>query len=324
MQEFSLIKNFFKQLSNKKNGLNLADDCAKLSVKLDHDLIVSKDMVCQDIHFNFSDGPRKIASKLLRSNLSDIAASGGIPKYYMLGFTKSKKINSDFVKKFSQELSDIQKQHKITLIGGDTISSSSKLFYSVTIFAEIKKGCQMLRSNAKNNDLIFVTGNIGDSYVGFNLKNKNKFNKNIPSKIKKYFIDRHFSPEININFCNFVAEKKISRCAIDISDGILADLKHICTESNLGAIIYKERIPISENLKIFYKDINYKKLISFGEDHEIIFSVNPKNKKRILNLAKKLKIKLTYIGVFTNKSNDLILLDSKNKSIKISKYGYEH
>lgn len=306
LDEFFLIEKYFKPLATNKAAQNLSDDAAKISLKVDEELVVSKDMTVEDVHFLKSDGGYNIAAKLLRTNLSDLAASGAVPLHYMLGFSKTIAMDEKFVKEFAQGLKDTQNEFALNLIGGDTVKAHDKLFFSLTIFGKIKKKQILSRKNAKNGDLIFVSGNIGDAYLARVLGNKK-------------FLSRHLLPTPRIKLGQTLAKNKLSQCAIDVSDGLLADLQHICDESNLSADIFSDKIPVSD------KSVPILDLISAGDDYELIFSAKKQHLKKILSLSKTLDVKISCIGYFKkDQKNSINLFDSKNNKINFSQYGYRH
>lgn len=329
MKEFQLIKKFFKPLTkNHKAARGLEDDVAQIS-----DLVISKDMFVEDVHFLRADGGFKIASKLLRTNLSDLASSGATPLYYMLGFAKNKNTDEKFLHDFARGLKSVQDKFGLYLIGGDTVKSE-KLFFSVTIFGQVKKGKTLARSAAKDGDLIYVSGKIGDAFrgllissslnsVGLRGSPEAKLLRSSDASASKddanYFLERHFFPEPRVELGKKLLEKNLAKCAIDISDGLLADLTHICEASKLQAKIHLEKIPFSGKPK------NPLELLSGGDDYELIFAVNPKNQKKISALAREMKLDLTCIGEFTAAGKKYGLsLYQKNKKIKLTKLGYEH
>jgi thiamine-monophosphate kinase len=318
MKEFQLIDKFFKPLTNSnKAARGLIDDVAKISLKKNEELVLSKDLFIEDVHFLAKDGAFKIASKLLRTNISDLASAGATPLYYMLGFSKNESVDEKFIKEFSRGLKSVQDEFGLCLIGGDTVKSE-KLIFSVTVFGSVKKDKTMSRNNAKIGDLIFVSGTIGDAFLGLN-KSKNTFLRN-----------RHFFPTARIELGKKLLEKNLSKCAIDISDGLLSDLRHICEASKLAAEINLNQIPISAPAKKFLAKnlaITILDLISGGDDYELIFSSNPKNRKKILQLSKDLNLDINCIGRFVrpeSKKFSITLFDEKNQKIKIKKFGYEH
>lgn len=308
LKEFTIIDKYFKPLTNNcKAAQGLSDDVAKISLKKSQELIISKDLMVEDVHFLKEDGAFKIASKLLSSNLSDIATSGAKPLYYMLGFSKNESLDQKFIADFSAGLKESADKFGMSLIGGDTVKSSGKLFFSLTIFAVIAKNKAMLRKNAKKGDSIFISGTIGDAYLGRVLRDKN-------------FLDRHFFPTPRIELGQELVKRNLSKCAIDVSDGLLSDLKHICDASQLTAEIYADKIPVSS------KTVDLLDLISAGDDYELIFTVKKSNEEKISKLAKDLNIKISKIGnlIDDKKKPDIIVFDSNNKKITFSNYGFQH
>lgn len=342
MKEFYIIEKFFKSLASPTSTKSqidnrfFLDDTASISLNIDEELIVSKDIFVENIHFKLSDQPKNIAYKLLASNLSDIASSGAKPVAYCLGFSKNNKITPKFLDEFCQGLKFFNDKYSLTLIGGDTVSSKS-IFFSITIFGIAKKKQILSRLNAKENDLIFVSGTIGDAGIGLNLlKKKNKNYQDL--------IYRHLQPTPRVELGMSLINQKLSSCACDISDGLLADLNKICQASQLNAEIFFEKIPFSKSAQKFLKDHpqhNALKLLSSGDDYELIFTVNKNCHQKVLDLGKKLKLNLTCIGefkktkiknnfkVFLFKNNNKHQKQTKNlsnslKLIKINKLGYEH
>jgi thiamine-monophosphate kinase len=322
MREFDLIRKYFLPLTNgNKAAQKLSDDVARISLKADEELVVSTDTIVENVHFFANENASNIAAKLLLTNLSDIAAAGATPLYYTLNFAKDAKFSKEFLRDFSAGLQKTQKLYKIDLIGGDTVSSKNK-FFSITIFGAVKKGKILLRANAKNGDLIFVSGSIGDAFLGLVEKSAN-------NKKNSALTQRFLSPTPRIELGKKLLEKKLSNCAIDVSDGLLSDLRHICESSNLSAEIYLEKIPLSISAKNFLEKnphISKLDLLSGGDDYELIFTADKKNLTKILELQKSLKLDLTCIGSITKNSNinKIKLLNAQNREIKIKKFGYEH
>lgn len=326
MREFQIIEKYFKPLTKSHEAAqNLDDDVARIKIKNGEELIISKDIFIEDIHFLLADGAFKIASKLLRTNLSDLASSGATPLYYVLGFSKNNNTDAKFLRDFSRGLESVQNEFDLCLIGGDTVKSD-KLFFSITIFGVNKKNQIMARNKAKKGDLIFVSGSIGDAFLGLTIKQKD-----LPVGAQYLpLLNRHFFPTPRINLGKKLLEKKLSQCATDVSDGLIADLNHICQASKLAAEINLKDIPISSAAQKFLQknsQIKITDLISGGDDYELIFTTNPKNREKITALSKALKLDLTCIGEFKeskNKKFNVTLFDEKNRKIKIKKTGYEH
>lgn len=324
MEEFSIIDQFFKPLTNNlKQAQNLEDDVALIA----DNLVVSKDVMVQNIHFRIEDGGYNIAQRLLRSNLSDIASSGTKPLYYLLAFSKNSLVDKKFILDFTTALNEINQEFKIALIGGDTVKSGTELFFSITIFGQ-KKDDILLRKNAKNNDLIFVSGYVGDAFLG-RLISENKI-KSSSKKTKEYLQNRYFKPTPRINLGLALTKNKLSNCATDISDGLLADINQIAKTSKVKAKIFLDEITISNQATEILKynsNITKLDLISAGDDYELIFTAKKDDEKAIAKLAKKLEIPLSLIGYFeknSDKESSNIELISNNRIININKFGYEH
>ncbi len=326
MQEFKLITKYFKPLTNSCTAAqNLGDDVAKIALQQGCELLISKDVFVEDVHFLRCDGAFKIASKLLRTNLSDLASSGATPLYYMLGFSKNDHTDEKFLREFVRGLKSVQNEFELCLIGGDTVKSE-KLFFSITIFGSAKKNHSLSRDQAKEGDLIFVSGSIGDAFLGLYCKQNN-----LPkTSYSKTLLQRHFFPQPRINLGQKLLEKNLSKCAIDVSDGLIADLAHVCSASKLTAEINLEQIPVSAAAQKFLaknRPIKLTDLFCGGDDYELIFAANPKNSKKILQLSKELQLDLTCIGEFkksATKQCTVTLRDANHQKITITKSGYEH
>lgn len=321
MREFDIIQRYFKPLTNNcKAARNLEDDTAIISLKKDEELVVSSDTIVENIHFFANESGFNIAAKLLLSNLSDIAAAGATPNYYTLNFSKDEKFDENFIKDFARGLKSVQNNYGISLIGGDTVKSKQK-FFSITIFGTVKKGKNLNRNKANIGDAIFVSGNIGDAFLGLLERKKSTKNSDL--------IKRFLAPTPRIELGEKLIAQGISNCAIDISDGLLADLQHICSASKVSAEIYFDKIPLSMSAeKYLRKNSKIKKidLLSGGDDYELIFTVPQTKLKKVEKLEKDLQLKLTHIGNITAKAqkSKLTLLDENLKQIKIDKFGYEH
>jgi thiamine-monophosphate kinase len=172
MKEFALIKKYFLPLTDSHEfARNLSDDTAKITLAEDEELVISKDLFVQDCHFLLSDGGFLIAKKFLLVNLSDIAASGSQPAFYMLGFSKNKKFDSKFYREFALGLREVQDEFGISLIGGDTVESPMA-FFSITIFGIAKKNQILRRNCGEEGDEIFVSGSVGDAGLGLKISQK--------------------------------------------------------------------------------------------------------------------------------------------------------
>ncbi|MBK47832.1 MAG: thiamine-phosphate kinase [Pelagibacteraceae bacterium] len=322
MNEYEVIKKIFSPLSSNNLSLNLDDDAAVLPDK--KKIVVGTDSIVEGDHFQKNEkNPSLIAKKLLRANLSDLASMCAEPFGYTLNLSlpnklKEKKLNR-WIKLFAKGLKEDQLKYKLALIGGDTVVTSGPLILSITLFGYKKKKL-IKRSNAKLSDDIYVTGNIGDSGVGYKiLLKKLSLNK----KLNNFYIRKHKLPDPPVEF-----SKELGRyinSATDISDGLLADLNNIILSSNCGAEINIEKIPFSKQTKelLNLNKINTNYLITCGEDYQLIFTANKKNSKKIISLARKHLLKITKIGSILKKKK-LIVLDQNNKELSFKSLGFKH
>ena len=317
MHEFELIKNYYQKLSKKSlNALNLNDD---VFFDKNKKLVVSVDTYIEGNHFLNFKKPDLVIKKILRSSISDLICKGVKPKYYFLSGSGNKKTFSKLnLSKISKSLNQEQNKYKIFLSGGDTVFSN-KLSFTITSIGFSNE--IIYRNKAKINDDIYVTGNLGDSYMGLLvLKNKIKLNK----LLGKYFTKQYFMPNIQLKLVNHI--KKFANTSIDISDGLLTDLDKIINTQKLSYKLDLKKIPISNNLK---KIIDLRKLskinyISNGDDYQILFTASKNNKRIIERISSNYRIKITQIGSiesFTKKSS---IIDDKNRVIALKNKGYFH
>ena len=317
MDEFHLIKKYFSKLSkNNKSSLNLNDD---VFFDKSRNLIVSVDTYVEGVHFLNFNKPDLIIKKILRASLSDLICKGVMPKFYFLSGSGDKKNFSPLnLNKISKSLKEEQKKYNIFLCGGDTVFSK-KLSFTIVSIGFSKK--IIYRNNAKINDDIYVTGNLGDSYIGLNILNKKiKINK----KNRRYFTEQYYLPNIQLK----ITKKLLSfaNTSIDLSDGLFADLGKLINKQKLSYKLNLKDIPISKNLKKLINIKKFKKIniISQGDDYQILFTANPSKSRIILNTGKSLGIKISKIGKICSKLQKYQVIDTNGEKITPKKLGYYH
>jgi thiamine-monophosphate kinase len=317
MHEFELIKNYFQKLSKKSSSaLNLNDD---VFFDKKNKLAVSVDTYIEGNHFIDFKRPELVIKKIIRSSISDLICKGVKPKYYFISGSGNKKsFSKSNLSKISKSLNQEQNKYKIFLSGGDTVFSN-KLSFTITSIGFANN--IIYRNKAKINDDIYVSGNLGDSYLGLLiLKNKLK----IDNQSKKYFINQYFMPNIQSKLTNQIT--KFANTSIDISDGLLADLDKMINSQKLSYKLFLKDIPISNNLK---KIIDLKKLskinyVSKGDDYQILFTAS-KNKVRIIRkIASNCRVKLTKIGSIQSYIKKSSIVDDKDVKIRLKNKGYFH
>ena len=317
MHEFQLIKKYFSKLSKfNKSALNLNDDVFFDKKK---DLVISIDTYNEKTHFIDFKNPDLVIKKIIRSSISDLLCKGVNPKYYFISGSGNKKtFTKKNLSKISLALQQEQKKYDIYLCGGDT-TFSNKLSFSITSIGFSKN--IIYRNKAKLNDDVYITGNIGDSFVGLKLLQK-KINMN--RNIKDYFINKYFKPDIQKKIPKDLL--KFANTSIDISDGLIDDFEKMINKQKLSYKLFEDKIPISKKLNNFLKKNKFKKknFISNGDDYQILFTANVDKSRIISNTAKKLGIKISKIGKITSNKHKSIIIDQKGRELLVKKKGYRH
>ena len=317
MHEFDLIKNYFQKLSKKSpSALNLNDD---VFFDKKNKLVVSVDTYTEGNHFINFKKPDLVIKKIIRASISDLICKGVKPKYYFISGSGNKKSFSKVnLSRISKSLSQEQNKYKIFLCGGDTVFSN-KLSFTITSIGFAKD--IIFRNKAKINDDIYVSGNLGDSYLGLLvLENKIKLN----NLLNRYFTNQYYMPSIQLKLTSYL--KNFANTAIDISDGLLADLFKMINSQKLSYKIYLKDIPISDKLK---KTLDQKKLskidyISNGDDYQVLFTASKSKRGVIKRISTNYRIKLTKIGIIQNVAKKSSIVDHNDKEIKLKNKGYFH
>ena len=317
MHEFDLIRKYFSKLSKfNKYSLDLNDDVFFDKKK---SLVISIDTYNEGTHFLDFKKPELVIKKIIRSSISDLICKGVLPKYYFISGSGNKKtFTHKNLSKISISLKEEQDRYGIFLCGGDT-TFSNKLSFSITSVGYSKN--IVYRNKAKYNDDIYVSGNLGDSFIGLKiLQNKIKTNK----KLKKYFVKKYFEPEIHIKLAKELL--KFANSSIDISDGLIDDLRKMLNKQKLSYKIFEEKIPVSRNLNTYLKTNNLKKLnfISNGDDYQILFTAGVDKSRIIKSTSKKLGIKISKIGKIRRINEKPVIIDKKGQLLLIKSSGYIH
>ena len=317
MQEFEIIKRYFSKLSiNNKSSLNLNDDVFFDKSKK---LVISIDTYIEGTHFFDFKKPNLVIKKILRSSISDLICKGVKPKYYFISGSGNK---VSFSKKnlllISNSLKKEQEKYSIYLGGGDTVFSN-KLSFTITSVGF--SDSIIFRNKAKINDDIYVTGNLGDSYIGLKvLQKKIKLKK----KLSNYFKNKYYNPILQ----TMLSKKLLSfaNTSIDISDGLIADLEKLINKQKLSYKLYLEDIPISNNLNKIIKLKLIKKItsISCGDDYQILFTADTSKSRIISKISKALGVKISKIGKICTHFQKPQIIDGKNKKITLKNKGYYH
>ena len=298
MDEFDFIATHLAPLAGP-GGLGLKDDAALLKPSVGKDLVLTKDAMVEGVHFPQGHYGGDTAEKLLRVNLSDLAAKGARPIGYMLSIAWPRDIDKAYYAGFASGLRDVQQAYDFKLLGGDTVSTDGPMVVTATLIGEVPHGEMVMRSGAKAGDDIWVTGTIGDAYLGLQSVLGHTLTP-VPSQDSLlHFEEAYYRPEPRL-LCRKVLRQYATACA-DISDGLIADITHITKASDVSVVINLEDVPLSPAARTWLrgqssKEDAYKMLVTAGDDYELVFSASADLRAAIESSVKTLGLKLSRIG----------------------------
>lgn len=329
--EFDVIKKYFTFSSGRDDVLLAGgDDCASVIVPEGKELLITTDTLVSGVHFPEQTSARDIAYKSLMVNLSDLASMGASPSWITLAITLPE-IDEDWLHSFSQQLSSLLSEYNVALIGGDT--TRGPLSITIQAMGLVPSGKKLLRSRALAGDKIYVTGFIGDAAVGLRALLDGDNDEMLSS-----CVNRLNRPDARITFAQDLIG--LSACAIDISDGLVADVSHIMEQSNCGVIIELGKVPVSPSARYYFAKnidgkmdrkvdekpgmgIDWSLLLTGGDDYELCFTVEPGREDEVHSLAEKHGLMVSCIGTVTD-DHGIHILDDDNKVVNLDGAGYQH
>jgi thiamine-monophosphate kinase len=332
LREFELIHSIPRRFSTQgfHPTVGTGDDAAVLPPSPLQQVVISTDLLVEDIHFTRTTATfYDIGYKAAEANLSDIAAMGATPTgiFVAIGFPPS--LAYEDWQEFYRGLSIPCKRHKVQLLGGDTSSSPSSLFISITITGYVNSGHILTRRGAKVGDHIYVSGTLGDSAAGLAYLKKYKRPpkpSTLPQPLK-YLVQRHLQPSARIALGQLLASQPYASAAMDLSDGLSGDLRHLCRQSQVGALIHSEQIPISKHLKAYAKRVRGNPLewsLHGGEDYELLFTIPPKWQQELEKLGQTCRVPITQIGIIQPKRFGIRMERRDNTQEVLLQQSYEH
>ncbi len=321
--EFGLIHRIRKMMKTFDPHLvqGIGDDVAVIQMG-EKALLATTDILIEDIHFVRSwIDPCSLGKKALTVNLSDIAAMGGIPKYFLISLGLPKDLPFSFISFFYRGLKERARRFQVDLIGGDT-SLSQKIVINICLLGEGSRQDLVFRKGAKVGDDLFVSGTLGDAALGLKILQQKE-----ESERPKGLIKRHLSPYPRIQLGQTIARHHCATAMIDVSDGLLIDTSHLLEESGVGVRIWEDRLPLS---RVYRKWMNtylkdpYPLALNGGEDYELLFTASPKMRKKILSLAITSKVPMTRIGEILPKEQGIRIVKKNGKEVSPSCLGFDH
>ena len=333
--EFDLIAKYFAPLSAGCEGaFSLLDDAAVLDIPEGESLVVSTDCMTEGIHFLSGAAGKHVATRALGANLSDLAAMGATPKWIFLSLQLPKNTNEhreEWLEGFSAALGSGLEKFGVSLAGGDTVATLGPLTVTITALGSIKKGSALKRSGARPGDEIWVSGTLGDAQLGLEILQmgddaaKDAFS----DEDADFLIGRHHLPEPRVELGKLLAQMGSVNACIDISDGLVVDMRHICETANVTAEIQLSDIPLSSAAGgLLGSDPArvHRASLGGGDDYELLFCLSSENSERLGALMG--KIPLCKIGVIGEKSQNkdriVRIIGPTGEEVAVESDGWDH
>ena len=317
LSEFELIQQCFAEraATSSRSGtkLGIGDDCAIVSPPAEHDLLVSVDTLVAEVHFPDNLAAAHIAQRALAANLSDLAAMGAMPAWFTLALTLPES-DEAWLLEFSQGLFGMAEEYGIHLVGGDT--TRGPLSVTIQVIGHAPAGEALRRDGARVGDLICVSGALGDAGAGLAIALNDEPHE------ANFLFERFVKPSPRLLLGQSL--RAIASSAIDVSDGLLADLKHVLKRSNVGARLYSEKVPLSaELINRVGRDEAQRLALTAGDDYELCFTVPANRAGELDEIAARADVVISVIGEIITEPH-LELLDAKGQPVSIDETGYQH
>lgn len=320
LDEFSIIKRYFRPLAGE-GAFGLLDDAARFDPPPDCDLVVTTDMVVSRIHFLPGDPPDTVAQKALRVNISDLAAKGAEPLAYVLTIGISPEVDADWLARFAQGLRADQDRFGIRLLGGDTVFAPEGPLVSITTFGAAPRGRMVHRHTGRPGDLLFVSGTIGMATLGLAiLKDEKGPWESLGAEARDTLVQRYRVPEPRTALAGALVE--CASAAMDISDGLVGDCDKLAAGAGCSAVIEADRVsvplPVGSD-----DDALFGRLLSGGDDYEILAAVPPEKASEFSRLAAEADVPVARVGVLREGQEPTEVVHS-GRSLKLPKRAYVH
>lgn len=320
MKEFELIGRLLAPIARAPAARGLRDDVAVWSAPQGRDIVLTKDMVAEGVHFLPSDPPEAIAAKLLRVNLSDLASKGATPEGVLLGFGLTPRHGEDWLTRFVTGLGEELEHFDVQLWGGDTIRAGDRLVLSLTAIGSVPEGQALSRAHARAGDDLYVTGTIGDGWLGLQVLMQAL---DLSGAHRDVAVSRYHYPQPRVTVGRELLG--LAHASADVSDGLLADAGHIADASGVAVVIELASIPLSDAAVEWAGDDASRrlKLATGGDDYEILFTVAPGKREALLELSQRLGLNITRIGRVES-GQGLVVLGPDGGQLDVATLGYEH
>ena len=320
--EFDLIERFFRPLSRAAPGaFALRNDGALLTPPAGASLVVTKDLMVAGVHYPEGEEPATVARRLLRVNLSDLAAMGASARSYALGLALPEDIADVWVEAFAAGLARDQEAFGVALIGGDTVATKGPAVLSLTAFGTVAGDACLTRAGAGEGDDIYVSGTVGDATLG--LRAVRGELANFTPEDHAALAERFRLPEPRLALG--AALLGLATCAIDVSDGLVADLGHVCAESGVAARFAAAAVPLSPAARraIDGGEAEIADLVTGGDDYELLFCAPLSKRGAIEALGHRLELSVSRIGTIEH-GQGVTVVDADGRPLALGRTGYRH
>ena len=320
--EFRLIAEVFAPLAaNYDLAFHFQDDAAVLRPDPDQDIVVTTDCLVGGVHFFKDDDPALIGRKALRVNLSDLAAMGARATSYLLAVALPSSVDDAWLDAFAAGLRTDRDEFVLPLIGGDVVATSGPLTLTVTAFGVVPVGRALRRNGAQPGDSVYVSGSLGDAALGLQVLDGKL--EGLGAQAAAYLTDRYRLPRPRLALGQRLID--LASAAMDVSDGLVADLGHICETSGVAATIDVSRAPLSDAARAALARAPEfdATVLTGGDDYELVFTVAPAREATIEVLAAELKLTLTRIGE-TAAGAGVEVVDAAGRPVEVTTPGYIH
>jgi thiamine-monophosphate kinase len=321
--EFALIARYFQPLAKGNRGaLGLVDDAAFYRPPAGSDLVLTLDTIAADVHFAAGDPPESIARKALRVNLSDLAAKGATPVGYLLSLALPNDWSEEWIARFTKGLAADQRRYRLALFGGDTTRASGGLTITITAIGRVPGGKMVRRSGARPGDAIFVSGTIGDAALALAVRRGDLSTPD--ERIAARLDERYLHPQPRVALAPVL--RRYATSAMDVSDGLVGDLAHICEASGVGAEIAAAKVPLSSAAKalVVGNEGALKRVLTGGDDYEILATASAGSAEKFIRRAADVGVRLTSVGVIVKGRNVPVVLDRDGEPIAFDVSGHAH
>jgi len=322
--EDRLIARTFKPLAKHPGTFGFNDDASAITPPAGHDLVLKTDGLIAGVHFFPDDPADGVARKALRVNLSDLAAKGAVPLGFLLAIALPKGFDESWLADFARGLGEDAAAYQCPLLGGDTDSTPGPTSISIAAFGTLPQGTMVRRAGAQAGDHVFVSGTIGDAALGLLIRRGEAASWNLDAVMSDDLVARYRLPQPR----NALAEavRTHASAAMDVSDGLAADLAKLCRVSNASADIEVARVPLSDAARhVLGADAALiEPILTGGEDYEILCAVAPAKAQAFTDAAKAANVPVTDIGRIVAGDATPRFLDTKGEVVRFSRPGYSH